>query len=540
MRRLATGPGASRLADVARMALVWMICALALSGCSLNLFGAAPAPTPAPSPTPTAILYTCQGAYLEANPVAAENTCPGTTAWGPNLSLGPDHAIEGYVSSASVAAGQRVRLYVSTTAVSYTYAIYRMGYYQGRGARLMYQSPSLSGIQQPAPTIDSVTHMVECVWSHPATITTERSWVSGVYVVKLVSSDKFMRYTLFVVRNAATPASILYVAPFLTYQAYNLWGGFSLYRGTEPDGVTLSSALRSYTVSFDRPYMKDGLSTFGLYDLPLLSWAESRGYNMTYAADFNLDGMSGSVSHYKLFIISGHSEYWSAGMRANATRARDAGVSLAFFGANDVYWHVRLKASPMGSDREVVCYKHGYYDDGTRNSTDPLAASDPSAATVLWRDPPLNQPEWTLLGEPYRYAVQGFQPLTLDKGSAPYLAGTSLAVGASLSNLVGGEYDRADPTKSPAGLQIIASSVVHCASYCPHGAADTATASIYTAASGAQVFDAGTFQWSWGLSDISAKGYVQATNALAQITPVAQANSGFQRLTANILDAMMR
>ncbi|MDE3228236.1 MAG: hypothetical protein KGO05_00015, partial [Chloroflexota bacterium] len=73
------------------MAAIWVVCALTLTGCSINLFGSTPTPTP--TPQPTAIPYTCKGAYMEANPVAAENTCPGTTAWGPNLSLGPDHAI---------------------------------------------------------------------------------------------------------------------------------------------------------------------------------------------------------------------------------------------------------------------------------------------------------------------------------------------------------------------------------------------------------------------------------------------------------------
>lgn len=528
----------------ARLALLalWLVSILALTGCSLNPFAQA-TPTHVPSPTPTpAEQFTCYGSYTESNPVAAENTCPGTSDWKQDRPLGPDDAIEGFVSSASVAAGSAVRLYVSTTAASYTYHIYRMGYYHDLGAREMYGSLPMPGIQQPAPTIDPVTHTVECHWQNPVTITTQRSWVSGVYLIKLISSDGYMRYTLFVLRNATVPTPILYVLPLLTYQAYNLWGGFSLYRGTRPDGITLDASLRSFAVSFDRPYMMNGLSTFGAFDLPLLSWAESRGYNMAYAADFNLDALVGSVSQYKLFIISGHSEYWSSGMRNNVTRARDAGVSLAFFGANDVYWHIRLQASPLGPNREVVCYKHGYYQDGARDSTDPLAATDPSAATVLWRDPPLNQPERLLLGETYRGAVVKSEPLTLSKGALPFLSGAALAPGASLNGLVGAEYDHLDPTVAPAGVQIIATSTVHCmhTTYCPANGIDTANATIYTAPSGARVFDAGTFQWSWALSGISAVGYVQETTAVEKVTPVTYVNHGFQQLTANLLASLMQ
>ena len=94
-------------------------------------------------------------------------------------------------------------------------------------------------------------------------------------------------------------------------------------------------------------------------------------------------------------------------MRKNATAARDAGVSLAFFGANDMYWHVRLTSSPLGLDRVVVCYKSA--------TLDPLAASDPGAVTVRWRDAPLNQPEAQLMGEEYGGAAKVEQPADIER-----------------------------------------------------------------------------------------------------------------------------
>jgi hypothetical protein len=502
-----------------------LVCSLAVAGCA---FGFSQNPTP----TPTAQPLSCHGAYRESNPVAAENTCPGTTAWQAHLLHGPEDAIQAFVSSERVDAGGTVQMYVSTTAPTYSFTIYRMGYYQGKQARLMYQSPVITGLKQPAPTLDPITSMVECDWKDPVSIVTGRSWVSGVYLVKLVSSQRYMRYTFFVVRNTTVPTPILYTLPFLTYEAYNLWGGYSLYRGTAPDG-TLQQPLRSYAVSFDRPFLNDGFNIFGVYDFPLIEWLEKSGYNVTYEADYDLDAPSAPLDHYKLVIISGHSEYWSADMRKNVTAARDAGVSLAFFGANDVYWHVRLTSSPLGLDRVVVCYKSA--------TLDPLAASDPSATTVRWRDAPLNQPEALLMGEEYGGEVAGVTSLTLSDGSAPYLKGSSLTPGSSLPGLIGGEYDRIYPAYAPANLRSIAASTLQCqhTSLCPASGVDTAYATIYTASSGASVFDAGAFQWSWGLSNI-AGGTVTGETTSSSLGPGNYVNPGFQRMTANIIDALLK
>jgi hypothetical protein len=382
----------------------------------------------------------------------------------------------------------------------------------------MYQSPEITGQRQPAPTVDPVTRMVECDWRNPATINTQSSWVSGMYLIKLTSADGYERYTFFVVRNPAPHASILYTLPFTTYAAYNPYGGYSLYYHQLPDG-TINHAERSVVVSFDRPYQMVDLYYFGEYDLPLLSWMESQSYNMAYAADFDLDAPTMPLNQFKLIISSGHAEYWSTGMRANITKARDAGVSLAFFGGNQIYWHTRLQSSPLGPDREVACYRFA--------NLDPLASGNPKQATVRWQDPPLNQPSASLLGQPYGGILVKPAALTLSAGSAPFLKGTGLTTSSSLPGLMVGEYDRVDPSQEPAGLQIIASSSIrHTVAGEPNGEPDTSTATIYTAASGAKVFDAGTFGWALGLSTI-------ASGAKTHV------NGGFQRLTANILAALL-
>jgi hypothetical protein len=466
--------------------------------------------------------FICRDAAQAANPVAAENTCPGTASWRPDHLTGPQDAIEAFTNPVSVNGGQRINIYVSTTALAYSLQVYRMGWYQGLGGHLLLTMSALRGIRQPAPTIDLATRMVSCSnWRDPVTLMIPASWVSGIYVVKLLSSEGYMRYTLFVVRNDASRAPILFQSSILTYQAYNNWGGYSLYLGPNTQHENVSSQ-RAYVVSFDRPYHRDdGLGDFARYEYNLLRWVERQGYNVSYSSDVDADLNAASLLHHRLILVAGHDEYWSTAMRDHFTAARDAGVSLAFFSANDSYWHVRLQSSPSGPDREVVCYKSALLD--------PLAAAAPQQATVRWREPPLNQPENTLLGEMYNGILARPAPLILDAGARPFLKGTSLSVGKALPDLVVQEFDGVVQNGlTPSSLTILASSPVICnaaSSLCPDRKG-VANATLYTAPGGARVFAAGTFQWQWGLDN---------DTFLPSPTPRSFSSVGFQQFTANLI-----
>jgi hypothetical protein len=360
----------------------------------------------------------------------------------------------------------------------------------------MYSSPPEGGVAQPACSDDPKTRMISCAWQQPVHIVIPNDWLSGVYIVKLLSSSGFMRYTDFVVRDDTSQSTLLLTTSPITYQAYNLWGGRSLYRGPDGQGG-LEYATRSYVVSFDRPYTDNaGLGQFGWYEYNLVRWVERTGYNVSYSTDVDTDLRGDLLKNHRLIIDAGHDEYWSTSMWNNLSAVRDSGISLAFFGANDAYWHIRLQSSPLGPDREVVCYKDA--------SLDPEVAMHPGEATVRWQDAPLNKPEASLIGQMYGGGAQQRAPLTLANGAAPYLQGTSLHPGFSFDGLVGGEYDKIiDGFGGPSNVVVLSASTVSCvASYlCPTSGEDTATSTVYSAPSGAHVFDAGTFQWSWGLDD---------------------------------------
>lgn len=492
--RMVAGSSARRLALVVVLSVVIGTGADAILYASSSR-GIDPAQLASQPLTPRAQVTTgtCATAYASANPVATENTCAGTTAWqqqklGSALSASGQQVglIQGFPVPDSVNVGGSLRLYVDTQSPTYAIHVYRLGWYGGAGGHLLYTSPPINGTAQPTPLYDSATRTYSCSnWTNPATISIPRTWVSGVYEAQFVAQSGAINNTLFVVRNDASHAPVGVLVSLNTYQAYNAWGGHSLYGNP-----------RGYAVSYDRPYDGPlGLGNFVFWDADAIRWMERQSYNLTYLADMDLDQNSALATQHSLMVVPGHSEYWSGNMRHTLDTTSAGSTSWAFLGANNVFWHVRTAASPLGNDRIITCYKSA--------DLDPLAASQPGEATVEWRDPPINSPELNQLGQMYAGIASASSPLTLTTGIPALLANTGLSSGMSLPGLVGGEYDNVRPNVPTSGtVTEVAVSSVTCKpglDACNGSGHAESDATLYTTASGARVFDAGSFQWGWGL-----------------------------------------
>jgi hypothetical protein len=421
------------------------------------------------------------------NWVTVENRLPGTSGWRITRAGSPD-AIQGWADHVSAARGERVRLYVSTTARRFRVAAYRMGWYGGRGGRLVWRSGPLAGRRQPPPARTPGTNMVETHWRASLTFTVGPAWPPGVYLLKL-SAATGQRYVPLTVRDDTSQAALVVQNAVTTWQAYNRWGGRSLYVG--PDGTL---ATRSRVASFDRPYAAEqGAADLMGNELPLVQLVERLGLDVTYWTDLDLHRHPGRLLAHRALVSLGHDEYWSTRMRRGAEAARGRGVNLAFLGANAVYRHIRLQPSPTGPDREEVNYKPWSVGD------DPAWRTDPSQVTTDWRRPPLNDPESRLLGAMYDCNPANAAGVVVQPSSW-LLTGTGVRAGSRLPGLVGDEYDRIQPgAPRPAGVEVLLHSPVRCRG---PSFADT---TYYTARSGAGVFDAGTGSWVCQLARVCAE-----------------------------------
>src|SRR5438105_4215106 len=379
----------------------------------------------------------------QSNPIVLENQQPGTTQWQiPWGSSATDSAgqIKGYASAVSVNKGQNITFYVSVNpAQTYTIDVYRMGWYQGLGGRLVQHIGPLNGTLQPACPTDATTGMIECQWASAYTLATRTSWTSGIYFAVLTNAQQYQNYIVFVVRDDSRVAALLYQQPVTTYQAYNDYPfdnatGKSLYAFNSYGATTVTGSTNAAKVSFDRPYSDDGTgiawgqSVF-VWEINFVRWLERSGYDVTYSTDIDTHADGGRLLSYRGILSVGHDEYWSKPMYDAFMAARDAGVNLAFFGANAIYWQVRFEPSSSGvPNRVLVCYRNANLDPNP----------DPSLKTVNPRDPPVNRPEQTLIGVQYTSQVQ-------DNGQAPYVvtnsghwvyAGTGCRDGDSVPGIV--------------------------------------------------------------------------------------------------------
>jgi N,N-dimethylformamidase beta subunit-like, C-terminal len=403
----------------------------------------------------------------------AENRKPGTKHWYLH-NLGAQDAIEGYTDQVSVLPGQSFRLYVSTTARSFRVQAFRTGWYGGDGARQVWASGTVPGRVQAAPVISAGTRMVSAHWQPSLTISTA-GWPEGAYLLRLESSTG-QRYVPITVRSATTAGRVVLVMDVTTWQAYNLWGGYSLYSG--PTGF----ADRSYAVSFDRPYDLNGADKFTVFDDPPLTLAEQTGVPLAYETDVDLDRDPGLLAGARAVFSLGHDEYYSAAMRTALLQARDAGTNIAFLGANAMYRHIRFAASALGADRVEICYKDA--------TIDPLYGVHNSETTQNWRDAPDPRPESVLTGVFYECNPVSNAYVVYDPKNWIF-AGTGAYKGESFPGLVGPEYDRVNPVAPiPRPLEVLAHSPLTCG-----GVNSYADSAYYTAASGAGVFASGTMRW---------------------------------------------
>ncbi|MEW1722777.1 N,N-dimethylformamidase beta subunit family domain-containing protein [Streptomyces sp. NPDC093109] len=410
---------------------------------------------------------------------ATERARPGSPDWRIR-SKGPPDAVLGYTDRVSVLPGEEFGLYVSTTAPGFRVCAYRVGWYGGAQARLVWRSDRVPGRAQRGPREARrvrATQLVRADWDRTLTVRAT-GWPEGAYLLRLDAENGHQRYVPLIVRSASGAGRTVLAHAPATWQAYNLWGGRSLYEG--PDGRYGS---RSLAVSFDRPYDKNGAEKFLVYERAAVVLAERLGIPLAYTTGPDLHADPAVLRGAAAAVSLGHDEYWTPEQRRNLTRARDAGTNLAFLGANTCYRRIRLEGQDPGNPRTVVCYKSDY-------ANDPYLVQHRTMVTTDFRHPPAADPESALTGVLY----EGFPvdaPYVVHSADHWIFAGTGVRTGDAFAHLVGVEYDRVTPeAPTPSPLEIVAHSPLTC-----KGRRSHADSAYYTTPSGAGVFASGTMRW---------------------------------------------
>ena len=497
------------------------------------------------------------------NVIEAENCLPGTDSSVWTVDGSGDPTIQGFSTDISVNAGQSINFKINTNARAYTIAIFRIGYYGGMGARNVANiTPSASLPQnQPACLTDATTSLYDCGnWAVSASWAVPSTAVSGLYLALLTRSDTGGQSQIFfVVRNDSSHSDIIFQTSDETWEAYNDFGGHSLYGPT----ATFDLTNRAYKVSYNRPLTALDLEeqSWPLYaEYPMIRWLEANAYNLTYLSSIDTARNGALLLNHRIYLSVGHDEYVSGAKRANVQAARDAGVNLAIFSGNEFFWKTRWENSVDGSNtayRTLVCYKETLGPNSNPVAVAAVDPQDPSTWTGTWRDPTKSppadggQPENALTGQIFRVNGPGGDNINLSiqvpaaQGQLRFWRNTQVATQAAgktwtlPAGTLGYEWDaEEDNGYRPAGLFDLSTATYtlttdYLQDYGGLYGAGVAThhMSLYRAKSGALVFGAGTVQWSWGLDSNHTGGGLDADVNMQQATVNLFADMGVQPAT---------
>lgn len=502
-------------------------------------------------------------ALAATNPITVENSLAGNPKSEWDITGAGSDNIQGFTTDISYNRGQTVNFKIKTvsSATNYRLDIYRMGYYGGNGARKVATvtptSQQISNSRNQVACDTNSTAIYDCgrwqvagSWNIPATAT------SGIYFAKavLTSGATGSSHIFFIVRDDSSTSDILFQTSDTTWQAYNSYdgdvasSGKSLYQGGPgPKGG-------AYKVSYNRPFntraVDNGQDWVFNAEYPMVRWLEANGYNVTYFTGVDSDRYGDLIKNHKLFLSVGHDEYWSKQQRAKVEAARDAGVNLAFFSGNEVYWKTRWENSIDGSGtpyRTLVCYKE----------THAGAKIDPSPEwTGTWRDPRFSppsdggRPENPLTGTLFTVndgattaikvpAADGKMRLWRNTSVANLSPGSTYTLP---NGTLGYEWDEdIDNGFRAAGAFRMSTTTVNNApvliDFGSEFGTGTATHHLmlykYKGSTGqtALVFGAGTVQWSWGLDGNHDRGATTPDVNMQQATVNLFADMGVQPAT---------
>jgi hypothetical protein len=450
---------------------------------------------------------------VQSNAVARENELDGDEDWwGAHA---PPHTIEGYASQCSLRPGDRLELCVSTRpAARYRITVHRLGWYGGKGGRTVAKHPGvgdLQGIEREVPHPRPGPHIDSARWPVTEVIQISDDWVTGVYIARLTLTDGPSAgrgaFVPFVVRAPlGDVADVLVQQPVTTAQAYNNWGGKSMYTSNS------SQQEAAVKVSFDRPYPAWKAANLNarwpfVWDYQLLRFLEREGLDVAYTTDVDTHREPWSLAGHRLLLTSGHDEYWTREMRDAFDAALDSGVNLACMGANTAYWQMRFE------DRERTMVEYRW------RAVDP--EPDRALKTEMFRNLQPPRPECLLWGVQYQDGLTRagepprdyrLQPDCLDH---PWMQGTGFEPGASLGGLVGYEWDAIQKGLEPPEATVFFDY-----------ANELSDAHVVThrAVSGSRIFATGSLQFSWGLDDWGHTGYADerlqrfVRNAFAELS----------------------
>lgn len=439
---------------------------------------------------------------LSSTWVKDENKLPGVkmkeSDW-KNLDLSAAEGSALWLNQTSVSCGAQVQIHAALyssnntglTNLPRSFAAWRIGYYNGAGAREVWRSKPIKLHKGFATTSKDATRYTDALWPEVTSFTVGDNWTPGLYMIISFSAfGQIENAAPLVIRSPVGSSKLVMMNSFLTWELYNSFGGRSAYIGPGADGIS-DADERSRVVSFDRPLLGSGSYSIQRDAIPFIQFTEKQGLNIDQETDLDINNWPSITTKYSGIIVGGHAEYFTNRMFNTFIADRNIGTNIAILGGNTAFWQTRLEPSIYGPDRRIVMYRYATEDPNR----------DLSQVTVEFKNERINTPPNLISGEQTSGVhVYG----TLDPVSIPlwlHVSKTTPIAGLSTDS----EVEATTPNRAqPPNVHVLYSGVMAWRDVASHAAIKkipVAQVDWIAYRSGSAVFNAGMSTWSCQLSD---------------------------------------
>lgn len=331
--------------------------------------------------------------------------------------------LEGYVSSESILPGEPLNVHVRSTVGPFRIQLLRRGLSDTVVSNVGIFGDVLVDLPFDGPENG-------CNWPAATSFTVPAGSPSGLYILRLSTLDGGVTAEVPFIVRAETPGvrtKILFAMPTSTYEAYNWWGGRSLYGHGLMGGGFSWAPPSAFRVSSRRPYLGPDdfvKPKFQYWEVPFVRWLERNAIVVDYCTSFDLHARPELLAQYQLVVTVGHDEYWSWEMRDNIEGFVARGGTAVVLSGNSVWWQIRFEDGDA-----ITCYKSADDDPASQNP------ALQSRTTVNWYEPMLNRPETFMTGVSFKYGAYLFgdgvndAPVFEVVSQHPILQNTNLQIG---------------------------------------------------------------------------------------------------------------
>jgi len=438
---------------------------------------------------------------LPSDWVQQENSLPGVSQknidW-KNLNLGTLTGSGLWLNQTSVNCGDKIDIHASLygsklfdfeTGARTIQAI-RIGWYKGAGGREIWKSNPIKLKQYGVRKAHTATRMIETKWPTTLSIRITKDWTPGFYLILTRSHSGVIENAApLVVHSPLGSSKLMVMHSFITWNAYNSFGGASAYFGNGATKVE-QRLDRSRVLSFDRPLIGSGGFSIHRDAVSLVQFMEENGIAADQYSDIDVENFPSIVKGYNGVVLGGHEEYFTRRMMDSLIAARNSGINIAIFGANTAVWQTRLTESNIGKNRRIIMYRSA--------TEDPVTSQN--QVTIKFENQRVNYPA-TLFTAALTSGVHVYGNL-MPKTIPTWL---KIPKNSSINGISpDSEVEKYALTPAaPPNVGVIFSGIMHYRDSAPVGnnqrIIPIATTLWYTTPSGSAVFNAGVMTWSCDL-----------------------------------------